>query len=185
METYLFYDSTGAIVRMQSYSFVPDSSLVAANTPTGQTALLAPAGHDSLSHPQSWQVVNGELQEIVPTAAQQLTVAQTSQNEIIAAAYQAAITSPCSYMGTSFWCDKDSQTILAHSLVVFNQAGAVPANFYYLDANGNDISMSLTQLQGLGSAVATQYLGAFQKRVSLQRQIAAATTIEAVQAIVW
>lgn len=185
METYCFYDSTGTILRMQTYSFIADSTFVAANTPTGQTALLVPAGHPVLSDPTGWQVVNGSLVQIVLTAAQLLQQAQAAQNTLIVGAYETAITAPIAYMNTTFRGDKESQTILAHSLTAFNPVGATPAGFYFLDTANNKVAMTLTQLQGLGSAVAAQYLAAFQKRVGLQEQIAVATTIAEVQAVVW
>lgn len=185
MDNYIFYDASGNITRILKLSFAADADFLTANTRAGQTAMKVDATHPALSNPNEWQVVSGALQQIVLTSAQLLAAAQQTQLQIIAGSYQAALAAPVAYMGTTFRADKESQTILAHSLTVYNQAGGVPSGFYFLDANNNQVAMTLAQLQGLGTAVSSQYLAAFQKRVNLDGQIMAATTVSAVQAVVW
>jgi len=70
-------------------------------------------------------------------------------------------------------------------MLVYAVEGAVPAGFYFADADGNKVPMTLTQLQGLGSAIAGNYLPVFQKWTELKAQVMAATTLEEVQAVVW
>lgn len=185
METYLFYDSTGAILRMQTYSFAADPAFVAANTPTGQTAMLAPAGHPVLSNPGGWQIVNGALAQIVPTAEQLLQRAQTAQIELLGAAYQSAVATAVSYLGTTFLDDPAHQQLLARAAQAYTLAGAVPTGFFVPDVNLQPVAMTLAQLQGLVAAIAAQEWGAFSRWMTLQGEVAAATTVAAAQAIVW
>ncbi len=129
-----------------------------------------------------YKVVGGHLvAPPPPTAAQILAAAQASQIAIIESAYQAAIQQPVSYMSTTFQADLASQDVLAKSLV----PGAVPASFFWLDANNNQVPMTFAQLQGLAGAMLTQGQAAFAKKTGLKQQIRAATTVAAVQAVVW
>ena len=115
----------------------------------------------------------------------ELGAAQTAQIEALAVPYQAALQAPVAYMGTTFDADSQSQIVVAHAMLVYAVEGAVPAGFYFADADGNKVPMTLTQLQGLGSAIAGNYLPVFQKWTELKAQVMAATTLEEVQAVVW
>ena len=182
----VFDQSTGAIKGSYTISHADQLDvLMSANTRSGMDALAAPLDHEVLNNQGGWQVINGALQPVTPTAAQLLATAQSTQTALLMSAFQSAIAAPVSYMSTTFLADPESQMILAHALTIYNQAGATPSGFYFLDANNNEVVMTLPQLQGLGQAVSAQYLTAFQRRVTLQKQIAAATTIADVQALVW
>lgn len=185
METYCFYDATGTILRMQTYSFAADSALVAANTRSGESALLVPAGHAALSDPQGWSVVNGVLTAVVPTPVQLLLAAQAAQLTLLTVAYGNAVAAPVSYLGASFLDDPLHQQLLARAVQAYNVAGAVPSGFFVPDVNDNPVAMTLTELNGLAAAVAAQEWSAFTKLATLRHQVGAATTVAEVQAVVW
>lgn len=117
--------------------------------------------------------------------ARDLSSAQSAQIQLLSVPYQAALQAPVSYMGTTFDADLYSQTIVAHAMLVYATEGATPDGFYFADSAGNQVPMTLTQLQGLGSAIAASYLPTFQKWTALKAQVLAATTAAAVKAVVW
>lgn len=115
--------------------------------------------------------------------ALQLAQAQAAQIAILTAAYNAAIQQPVTYMGTSFQADASSQITL--SKVIAALAGQVPSGFYWLDQNNNQVAMTYAQLQGLASAMMAQGWAAFQQLQARKVFVRGASTVAAVQAIVW
>lgn len=113
--------------------------------------------------------------------APNLGKAQAAQITALEDAYNTDIQLPVGYMGTIFQADDPSQAVLTKCLV----AGSVPAGFYWLDANNIQVVMTFAQLQGLATAMLTQGQTAFVKRQTLKAQVRAATTLSAVQAVVW
>jgi len=108
------------------------------------------------------------------------------QSGLIQAAYQnAAYNTPIAYMGTTFWTDSDSQFKVLGAAWGYGKAGAVPDGFAWWDATGTAVPMTLAQIEGLAQATLAEVEAAFVKRKSLLVAIAAATTIAAVQAVVW
>ncbi len=128
-----------------------------------------------------------------PTATQlastlatlQLQAAKAQQLQLLAAAYQAAMTAPIAYMGTTFANDPVHQQILSRAVQAFTLAGAVPSGFFVPDSNNAKVSMTLAQLQGMVPVVSASEWAATQTWVSVQEQVAAASTITEVQAVVW
>lgn len=118
-------------------------------------------------------------------ATLQLQQAQQSQLATLGAAYQAAVATPVPYMSTSFPNDAVHQQLLARAAQAYNIANAVPTDFYVPDVNNKPVPMTLAELNGLVSAIAAQEYAAFVKYGTLQAQVAAATTVAGVQAIVW
>ena len=110
---------------------------------------------------------------------------RTSQIQTLAVSYQAALQAPVAYMGTTFDADAQSQIIVAHAMLIYGIAGATPDGFYFASANGAKVPMTLTQLQGLGSAIANNYLPVFQHWIELKAQVMAAMTLADVQGVVW
>ena len=133
-----------------------------------------------------WEDTAGTLTEDdVKLALNGLDSFKTAQIQTIAVSYQAALQAPVAYMGTTFDADAQSQIVVAHAMVVYGVEGATPAGFYFADSNGGKVLMTLTQLQGLGSAIANNYLPVFQKWTDLKAQVMAATTLAEVQAVAW
>ncbi|WP_416052742.1 DUF4376 domain-containing protein [Cupriavidus basilensis] len=167
------YDAQGNIIGFYDDvdSPVPDGvTTVIKITDAEWQACLCTSGHT---------VVGGAL--VGPTAAQLLSQAQSAQCSALNMAYNTAIQKPVSYMGTTFQADSGSQDTLTKSLV----PGAVPAGFFWLDANNAHVAMTFPQLQGLAMAMLAQGQAAFAKLQVYKTAVRAATTVAAVQAIVW
>ena len=113
--------------------------------------------------------------------AQMLAEVIFAQLNTLAESYNAAIQLPVSYLGSTFQADEPSQLVLTKCLV----AGSVPAGFYWLDANNHQVVMTFAQLQGLSTVMLVQGQAAFAKLQTLKAQVRAATTLSAVQAVVW
>lgn len=116
-----------------------------------------------------------------PTSAELLADAKTTQNSLLTAAYNTAIQQPVSYMSTTFQADSASQQTLTRCLV----AGSVPTGFYWLDANNAQVPMTFAQLQGLASAMLVQGQTAFARLQTRKASVNGASTVAAVQAVVW
>jgi hypothetical protein len=178
------YDSTGAIVAFYDSVDSPASQGVTAIAITDsqwQTCISTPG----------YTVSNGELvAPAAPTPAQLLSVAQASQAALIDSAYYSVIQQNVSFktaagVTKTFQADADSQTIVMQATQGYQIAGATPAGFYWKSADNTLVSFTLADLQGLYTAILSQGWAAFQKRTTLKQQIAGATTVAAVQTIVW
>lgn len=115
------------------------------------------------------------------TAAAALAAAKSAQIATLGAAYNTAIQQPVSYMSTTFQADSTSQQTLTRCLV----SGSVPTGFYWLDANNVQVPMTFAQLQGLASAMLVQGQAAFTRLQTRKASVNGATTVSAVQAVVW
>lgn len=137
---------------------------------------------DPTSFPNQGQIVDTDprYQEFINPASA-LVGAQAAQIVTLNSAYNVAIQGDVSYMGTTFQADTKSQDALAKSVA----PGAVPSGFYWLDAYNAPVAMTFAQLQGLAMAMLTQGQAAFVKLQGYKTAVRAATTIAAVQAIVW
>jgi hypothetical protein len=143
---------------------------------------------DSLSI-RTWNNSLGEQPAIeqIQTALDSIQLSGYKQQQAakIEASYQnAAFNTSIPYMGTTFWTDQSSQSMLTGALVVLGKSG-VPDGFMWGDATGVGVPMTLADLDGLGAAILGRMNTDFWKHKTLQAQIDAATTIAEVQAIVW
>lgn len=189
METVVIYDLTSGVIRgaLTITGTEEDSAkLIAANTPAGCGSLVVPIDHAAITNIKCWVVVNGVIQQVQKTAAQLLVAAQTAQSAIIEAAYQNATSvQPMPYMGTTFFTDAESKFMQLGAAWGYTHAGAVPDGFTWWDSKGNAVPMTLVQLQGLATATLAMVNDNFGKRKNLLAQIAAATTVDLVTAVVW
>jgi hypothetical protein len=96
-------------------------------------------------------------------------------------AYSTAIQRPVAYMSTTFQADTASQQVLTASIA----AGAVPTGFAWLDANNVAVPMTYAELQGLAGAMLARGYAAFQNLQTKKASAASATSVIAVQAIVF
>lgn len=115
--------------------------------------------------------------------AASLSIIQSKQLSLIENAYQVAISDNIAYMGTTFQADKDSQSLLAHTLSAL--AGASPTGFGWYDINNVKIPMTNAQLQGLANAIATRGIPLFDHKQTQKAAIRAALTNAQVEAIIW
>ena len=119
-----------------------------------------------------------------------LALAQANQRELIESAYAAAIAADVSFTTGAgvtkiYQADADSQSSLKDALIGFTPAGATPSGFYWRSLDNTNVPFTLADLQGLAQAMLGQGWAAFQKRISLLEQVAAATTTSQVEAIMW
>ncbi|MBB5414118.1 DUF4376 domain-containing protein [Paraburkholderia atlantica] len=178
------YDSTGAIVAYYDSEISP--------APQGVNAIkITDAQWQTCVNNPGYTVVDGELvAPAAPTAAQLLAAAQAIQSATIDAAYAAAIQQSVSFktaggVTETFQADAGSQTVLMQATQGYQIAGATPTGFYWKAADNTPVPFTLTDLQGLYQAILAQGWAAFQKRTNLKAEIAAATSVAAVQAINW
>ncbi len=187
MDSFVIYNSaSGKISGVCTLAHVGDiEAAIAANTPAGLSALAVDPTHAVLTSQAGWKVSDGALVAIVPSDAELLAAAQAAQLVILSSRYEAAKTENATYMGTSFMGDADSQQVFANAANVYGKLGATPADFFAVDASYNMVPMTLDQLDGLTSVFAAQYWTAFQRWVAVRQALATATTVAAVQAVVW
>jgi hypothetical protein len=133
---------------------------------------------------------------VLATAAQMMAInakadanlivdSKTGKITLLTQAYNAAIQQPVSYMGTTFQADPDSVTKLMQVLAAMSPVGATPTGFYWVDALNNHVAMTLAQAQGLAQAIMGQGWAAFQNLQTKKASVASATSVIAVQAIVF
>jgi len=101
-------------------------------------------------------------------------------------AYDTAVQSAVSYMGTTFQTDYDSQDILIKTLTSLNPVGGVPPGFAWWDSSNNAVPMTLTELNGLAMAMLMQGWAAFQHKQTKKEAARNVTlTAEEVSNIAW
>lgn len=119
------------------------------------------------------------------SASQLLAQAKADNNIQLTAAYAAAIQADVSYMGATFQADTDSVTKLIQVLAAMTPVGATPTGFYWVDTANNRVAMTLAQVQGLAQAIMGQGWAAFQNLQNKKASVGSATSVSAVQAIVF
>lgn len=120
----------------------------------------------------------------------QLAAAKTAQMETLVSAYSAArygtpVTVTSGSTTLSFPADQATQMNVSGYLVAYASPNTPPASMPLADVNGVAQSVTYAELQQMAKAIADQSVSAFNQLQTLQAQVAAATTISAVQAVVW
>jgi hypothetical protein len=115
----------------------------------------------------------------------QLQQAQVAQVAILMAAYASAGYAPVAYMGSAFPSDPNTLLLLSCTLVQGSTPQGLPSGFQWYSDEGTGVPMTLVQLQGLGNAIFAQVYAAYGKVQGLIQAVETATTVAAVQAIVW
>ena len=119
-----------------------------------------------------------------------LEQAQAAQIDTLNAAYQAAITAPVSYTNAAgatatFNQDSTAKSNLQNALLASQKSQTWPLGLW-LDVSGRPITpFTYADLQGLAEAMEAADTPDYQKLLTLIGQVSAATTVEAVQAVVW
>lgn len=140
-----------------------------------------------------WWVVNGALTQTdpnAPTVAQLLAQAQTAQIVTLTQAYKSAIQQPVSYTSKggitkTYQADPPSVSNLQNTLLGLQSVAATPSGFYWMSADNTQVPFTFADLQGVAAALLAQGWAAFQKLQNLKTEVLAATSVSAVQAIVW
>lgn len=183
-QKYAAYNASGAIIGFYDG--------VASPVPKGVTAIeITDDEWQTCLATPGYTVANGALvAPAAPTAAQLLAQAQTAQIAALASSYQAAIVMPVSYTSKggvtkTYQADAASVANLSQMLLAFAASQSVPAGFYWVSLDNTQVPFTYADMQGLAAAFGTQGAAAFQKLQSLKAQVNAATTVSAVQAVVW
>ena len=121
---------------------------------------------------------------LAPLPPQTVAEARMQQIKILQTASAAATASDVAYMDTTFQADAASRSTLSSTILAL-AGSAVPAGFYWLDSANTQVPMTAEQLQGLASAMFAQGWGAFLRLQARKADVLAATSIEAVQAVIW
>lgn len=120
-----------------------------------------------------------------------LAQAQASQIALLQSAFQQAEQSPVSVtlasgVTTSFGMMPHDWTKIVGLYSKYVAKGdALPSGYQIPDANGTLQAVTVTDIANLFDAGETQMTGAIAKLASLVAQVQSATTVSAVQAIVW
>lgn len=119
-----------------------------------------------------------------------LVGAQAAQIVLITAAYNTAISTNVPFttaagVVNTYQADSDSRDILLQTYTGYNAIGAVPTGFYWIAIDNTEVEFTIADLKGLYAVMLAQGQIAFSKKTTLKRSIQAATTVAAVQDIVW
>jgi len=126
-------------------------------------------------------------QTALSTALASIELSQAKQSQVIAleTSYAANGYAPVSYMGAQFPSDLNTLLLLSCTLIQGATPQGLPTGFQWFSATGTGVQMTLAELQGLGNAIFAQVYAAYVKLQGLIAQVETATTVAAVQAVVW
>ena len=132
---------------------------------------------------EAWTLVSGAL-------VQSLAYAQATQSALLRSSYLSAIAANISYTSAAgvtdtYQCDPGSIRNIQSCLSAFRASGTVPSGFYWRSATNNNNAFTYADLVNLSAAIANRGFTNFAQLQSLLAQVMAATTVSAVQAIVW
>ena len=170
----LVIDSNGNGVGAHAYYEQPSSY------PSNEVACT----QSQAQSPMAYQIVNGQIVE-------SLAYAKTSQIILLQSAFQQAEQAPVSLtlassITTSFGMSPHDWTKIVGLYSKYVAKGVtVPSGYQIPDVNGVLQIVTVTDIENLFDAGETQMTGAIAKLSSLVGQVEAATTVSAVQAIVW
>lgn len=170
----LVIDSNGDGVGSHAYYEQPSSY------PSNEVACT----QSQAQSPMAYQIVNGQIVE-------SLAYAKTSQIILLQSAFQQAEQAPISItlasgVMTSFGMAPHDWTKIVGLYSKYVAKGAtLPSGYQIPDVNGTLQAVTVADIENLFDAGETQMTGAIAKLASLVSQVEAATTVSAVQAIVW
>lgn len=127
---------------------------------------------------------------VVTDDSQSLAAVQVRQCAMLDAAYTSAIAQAVSFTNAaadthSYQSDPDSVGKLSACLLGWMSAATVPEGFYWLAADNTRVTFTWADLQGLAAALINAGHAAFAVLQDLKVAVRAATTADAVRAIVW
>jgi hypothetical protein len=185
-QKYAAYNSSGTIVAY----YDSDDSPVPASV-TSVIEITDAQWQMSIGQPGQWYVSAGALAPVPPpTAAELLATAQAAQIATLTAAYEAAITAPVNFTTAAGASAMFNQTDVAKSnlqnAILGSQASGKWAINLWLDVNSTPITpFTFADLEGLAAAMEAVDAPDYQELLTLVGQVTAATTVAAVQAVVW
>ena len=139
------------------------------------------------------QTVKGKPTQVWITEARPditLDEAKAIKKVALTGSYATACASPVSYttigkVAKAYQADAGSVAILQQTLAGLSGIQATPAGFWWLSDDNTQVPFAYADLQGLAAAMLSQGWTAFQRLQTLKAEVAAASTVTAVQAVEW
>ena len=149
----------------------------------GSGAFIAAWNNTTTAQPTATAISNA-------TAGATLWAAQVTQIGILAGDYLNAISQPVSFTTAAgvvktYQADKVSVQNLIEMTLTFTKAGATPTGFYWVAQDSTQVPFAFADLQNLAAAIGAPGVVAYQHLQTLKADVLAATTVTAVQAVVW
>jgi hypothetical protein len=111
-----------------------------------------------------------------------LDQAQDAQIAAVTAWYEKEILLPSkvAFNGATYQCDPQSWDALSKIISI----GSLPTNFYWVDADNNKVSFSMSDLQALGGVMSRERFTVFNRLQTRKSEIRAATTEDELLSVV-
>ena len=119
-----------------------------------------------------------ELNDYLPSY---ISAAKEAKEQELKMAYETAVTAPITHNSIVWAAGRDDQSLLVSCLV----AGSVPPGMYWRDLNKTPHAMTYTDLQALAGAMIARGFAADENLQDKIAAVTAASTVAAVNAIVW
>ena len=119
-----------------------------------------------------------ELNDYLPAY---ISAAKEAKKQELMLAYEAAVTAPITHNSITWAAGRDDQSLLVSCLV----AGSVPPGMYWRDLGKTPHAMTYTDLQALAGAMIARGFAADGNLQNKLAEVTAASTVAAVNAIVW
>ena len=149
--------------------------------PASYPSTEAPCSTEQAANPMLWQLVKGTLVE-------SLSAAQSAQIAILTAARNAAMLAPVSFKtaaGTTAMFSTSAQAISYLQGVIDAGSAAWSANLWLSNAGTPITPFTFADVQGLAAAIEAVETPEYQELLKLIGEVMAATTVAAMQAVVW
>ena len=194
MNYYINYNSTTGQIITRYVSGIHD--LTIASPPAGTANLAVTQAEFQLTIDVAGYTVNNGILVAppAPTAAQLLATAQAAQVAILQADFQAAMALPVPFTNsagvTSSYPNMDTvsfngKTAMQNLEAVINSGAAAWTFKYWLDVNGVAQVFTFADVQGLAAVMSAQDTPSELNLVSKIGQVQKATTVSAVQKIIF
>lgn len=185
-QKYAAYNSQGTIIAFYDSVDSPVPKSV-----TSVIELTDAQWQTCINQQGQWFVSGGALAPVpAPSNAELLAAAQAEQIATLTASYEAAITAPVSFTTAAGTLAIFNQTDVAKSnlqnAILGSQASGKWAINLWLDVNSNPVTpFTYADLQGLAAAMEAIDAPDYQELLTLIGEVTVATSVSAVQAVVW
>lgn len=154
-----------------------------AEEPASYPANEFPCTQAQAQNPSLWQVVSGALVESL-SASHTVQIGTVTNSYLAATATAVSFTSAAGVAQT-YQADDGSFKKLERMIVGFQKIQTTPPGFYWVALDNTQVPFTYADMLGLAEAMAAQGFAAFAKLQTLKANIKAATSVAAVQAVVW
>jgi hypothetical protein len=167
---YVEYDASGVIT---GTGYTPDGTLPQNSVSCTQQVA---------ENPNGYSVSKGAL--VSPTAAQKLQYAKDAQIATLSESFQSAALSPVTDANGVQWNGGESSALSIDGAIRLAQnSGATSVDLW--DYANTKHTLTIAEAQAVAAAVGGAFQTAYAKWQTLRAQVVNATTVSAVQAIVW